>query len=389
MKRVLVVDDDRIQHRIVSRILSSAGVAVDCASDLSAARAYLLQHEYEALILDLSLRGESGIEVLHFAVEAGQKPRIVFISVLDQRIRMASSQVARQLGLPVCGTLSKPFTVAELMELLQAPIPTLQGECQPQAVQPTGHDLAVALGSGEVFVQFQPQIELATGALAGFEALARWSSPTLGVVGPDIFIPLAEETGLIDQLTDFVLQQALAACADLRAKGITTTAAVNLSPLCLKDDHLADRIDTLLRGFNLPASSLTLELTETYEATEASAIEQLTKFRIRNIGLSMDDFGTGHSTLLSLLRLPFSELKIDKSFVLLLGIDPEAEKIVRATVAMARELGLRTVAEGVETQAIATALAGMQCNVGQGWYFGRPGTAADLIERYGSAALLS
>jgi EAL domain-containing protein (putative c-di-GMP-specific phosphodiesterase class I) len=160
--------------------------------------------------------------------------------------------------------------------------------------------------------------------------------------------------------------------------------AVNLSPVCLQDSGLPDQIEALLAANGLSPGNLVLEVTESHAVSDPKVIELLTRLRMRGIGLSIDDFGTGHSTLLSLLRMPFSELKIDRSFVLALGVDPEAEKIVRTTIAMARELGLRSVAEGVETEAVADVLGGMGCDVGQGWLYGKPTVVSELLRFVGA-----
>jgi len=198
---------------------------------------------------------------------------------------------------------------------------------------------------------------------------------------PDMFVPLAERVGLIVPLTFRIMRAALEACGRWRVRYPDCCVAVNISPLVLVDPALPDEIDKLLTETGLGPGALIAEITESSViANPVMAAEILTRLRIKGIELSIDDFGTGHSSLLALLRLPFSELKIDRSFISQCDTDPEAWKIVRATISMARELGLRVVAEGIETGAVADQLRDVGCDVGQGWYFARAMSEADLIE---------
>jgi len=385
-QRALVVDDEHMQLIIQSRMLAAIGFEADCAQSLAEARSHLERQRYDVLLLDLSLRDEDSLSLLHAAVQIGQAPRVMFISGMDRRVRAAAARVAQGLRLPIAGTLSKPVERKELVRLLAATAPARAGPDQATRVPPTPQQLAAALDAGDIFPLYQPKVSLATGALVGVEALARWTSVEHGIVPPDVFIPMAEAHGLIGRVTEAIMTQALAGCARLRAGGAWCSVAVNLSAACLHDPGLTEWIDEALRASQLPPGALTIELTESCAVGDAAAAEILTRLRIRGFELSIDDFGTGHSSLLSLLRLPFSELKIDKSFVLACLEDPEAQKIVRATVALARELGLRTVAEGIETQPLADALQRFGCEVGQGWLFGRPTEVELLLTRFGAAS---
>ncbi len=371
-RRLLVVDDERIQRMIVTRGVGALGFQADAAATLDEASALLGRHGYDAVLLDLSLGESEGISLLQAVRDNVADPAVIFISALDQRVRSASTRLAASLGVRVAGALHKPVAQAELAALLGA-LP-VRAPSRPGAVCPAPglDELAQAVHGGEIAVQFQPKVRLADGHVAGMEALARWQPAGGGMVSPDIFVPMAEENGLIVPLTLHVLRHALACCRRWRAAHPACSVAVNFSPLVLADPALPDAIDAALRESGLGPGALVAEITEgTVIRSPVIAAEVLTRLRIKGISLSIDDFGTGHSSLLTLLRLPFSELKIDRSFVAQCDTDAEAWKIVRAIVSMARELGLTVVAEGIERQVIADMLRSIGCHLGQGWLFGR------------------
>jgi EAL domain-containing protein (putative c-di-GMP-specific phosphodiesterase class I) len=245
--------------------------------------------------------------------------------------------------------------------------------------QPTEAELRNAIEQHDIVTAFQPKVTLANGKPVGVEALARWRHPLHGQVPPDVFIPLAEQTGLIVPLTRSVLADSLAACQRWRTRHPSCGVAVNISPLVLTEPDLPDEIEALLAAHALAPGAVIAEVTEsTFIANPLPAIEVLTRLRIKGIGLSMDDFGTGYSSLLTLLRLPFTELKIDRSFIASCETDEEAWKIIRATISLARGLGLSVVAEGVETDSVIERLRAAGCHVGQGWRFGRPMSESEL-----------
>lgn len=240
--------------------------------------------------------------------------------------------------------------------------------------------LREGLASGHIYAAFQPKVSLETGALVGVEALARWDSPRLGMVAPDVFIPMAQREGLIAELSALILREALEACVQFRRHAPGITMAVNIAPSLLADPTLPDQIDRALCAAGLPPSALVAEITESQAITDtAGAAITLGALRSRGINCAIDDFGTGHASLLSLLRLPFSELKIDRAFVTNCATDRDAETIVRATLGLAREMQLHVVAEGIETQDAETMLMALGCATGQGFHYGHAVSRADII----------
>jgi diguanylate cyclase (GGDEF)-like protein len=242
-------------------------------------------------------------------------------------------------------------------------------------------ELRHAIEGDEFTLHFQPKANLHTGRVDGVEALVRWVHPERGMIPPDEFIPLAEQTGVIKPLTAWVLDKALGQCRAWRDSGLDLTVAVNLSVRNLLDAHLPESIADLLRRHELPPSALELEITEsTIVADQVRALDVLTRLNGMGIGLSVDDFGTGYSSLAYLKDLPVSELKIDRKFVNNMTEDGDDAFIVRSTIDLGRNLGLQVVAEGVETEAVWNQLAELGCDVAQGYYLARPLPAAELTD---------
>jgi len=244
-----------------------------------------------------------------------------------------------------------------------------------------------AAGRGELLLHFQPQIDLRSGALAGVEALVRWQHPQLGLVSPGQFIPLAEEVGLIGEIGDWVLREACAQMVAWEAQGLRVPRiAVNLSVQQIEDPQHMARVAQALARSGLAGARLELEVTESLIMRQPEQAQRhLRELLALGIEFAIDDFGTGHSSLAYLRRLPLHRLKIDQSFVRDIGEDAGGEAIVRAVIALARALGLHTVAEGVEQPHQAEFLRRAGCDTVQGYHFGRPMPAAQLLERWRDA----
>lgn len=240
-------------------------------------------------------------------------------------------------------------------------------------------ELRAAIGAEQLRLHFQPKIELKRGRVVGVEALVRWQHPTRGLLFPDTFIPLAERTGLINQLTRWVLQAALRQGLELAAAGMGLDLSVNLSARNLHDPKFADELLALVRGSGFPLERLTLEITETAIMAEpARAKAVLGKLRSAGIQLSMDDFGIGQSSLTYLKDLPITKMKIDKSFVI--GFEqPQNVAIVRSAIDLARNMGLRVTAEGIEDEATFLSLRKLGCHLGQGYFFSKPLSPPALV----------
>jgi diguanylate cyclase (GGDEF)-like protein/PAS domain S-box-containing protein len=243
-------------------------------------------------------------------------------------------------------------------------------------------ELPRALASDELVLHFQPKFDLRKGTIAGAEALVRWQHPARGLLYPDAFLSLAEQTGLMQLITLRVLDEALRQCAAWRAQGISIPVAVNLSARDLMDPELPNTVERLLHRWNVDPSELQLELTERIVTTDPGHLsEVLAGIRAKGIELSLDDFGTGSSSLSRLRELPVNELKIDKSFVFAMSRgDPRDAAIVRTILTLAQDLGLRVLAEGIESDLDRQRLKAWGCDQGQGFALARPMPAEQLTE---------
>ena len=240
-------------------------------------------------------------------------------------------------------------------------------------------ELRHGMAAGEVTVAYQPKLDLRSGQITDAEALVRWCHPVDGPIPPDRFIPLAESSGVISEVTDFVLRTVVADCARLRATGRQMCAAINISATDIATPGFVDKVKTVLGEFEVEACNLAFEVTESaIIRSTATAISVLTELRELGIRLSIDDYGTGQSTLSYLKELPVHELKIDKSFVTSICGNSNDEIMVRSTIHLAHELGLQVVAEGIEDQTSARLLKSLGCDYAQGYFIGKPMTFDEL-----------
>ncbi|MBI3810613.1 MAG: EAL domain-containing protein [Nitrospirae bacterium] len=247
-------------------------------------------------------------------------------------------------------------------------------------------ELRQAIEQNQLFLHYQPKIDLKTRRVIGVEALVRWKHPEHGFIPPDEFIPPAERTGLIKPLTLWIFNKAQRQCLACRREGIPLTMAVNLSARNLLDPHLPDQFVKLLRASSGASEGLELEITESaIMADPARALESITRLRALGIRFSIDDFGIGYSSLAYLKKLPVDSIKIDKSFVINMAKNQNDTVIVRSTIDLAHNLGLKVIAEGVENQDIWDRLSALGCDEAQGYYMGRPMPAEDLTRWLGES----
>jgi EAL domain-containing protein (putative c-di-GMP-specific phosphodiesterase class I)/CheY-like chemotaxis protein len=371
-QRLLVIDDQRLDRAIASHAATQTGFHATGAGSIKETLSLLESGaRFDFVVLDLSLGSEDGLEVLPLLARFNPEAILVLASGFDGRVLGASQRLASSLGLLVAGVLRKPILPTALQRLLRQ-TPYARTHCADAALSIPPEQIRLAIAAGEIVPWFQPKTSLSTGTIVGAESLARWVRADGRSVSPSVFIPVSEQNGLVEALTETILDQSLAACARWRVKRPDCRVAVNISPLLLSDPGLPDQIECKLQAHGVPPGALVLEITESNGIPDTPcAIEILTRLRIRGVNLAVDDFGTGHSSLLSLVRMPFNEMKIDQAFVREAVTDRDSRKVVRASASLGRELGLNVVAEGVETDAIAQLALDAGCHVGQGWLYGR------------------
>jgi EAL domain-containing protein (putative c-di-GMP-specific phosphodiesterase class I)/ActR/RegA family two-component response regulator len=382
--RLLVVDDQPDILEFVGQVAESLGFEVRRASNARACRETLRDFKPTLVILDLQMPATDGIELIRELGSLGTRASILISSGMNQRVLASAEQLGVTHGLAMVGILQMPFMLADLEAILA------QHQQAPRV--PTEEELRRAIDRAQLLVHYQPKSTLRDGRwqMIGVEGLIRWQHPDLGLVYPDAFIPLAEQTGLIAALTDFVLQEGVRQLGTWRAKGVELDLAVNLSPRLVRDLDFPDRLTELMQDHRLNNSRLTLEITETAALEDpARTRDILTRLRVKNFGLSLDDFGTGYSSLTQLYRMPFNELKIDKSLGIELHQSREARMIVRSLVELAHNLGLKVCTEGVETAAALQFLEIAGSDFVQGYFLGRPVPAAAIPLALSSTSALA
>lgn len=371
--RLLLIDDEPAFGTIVKRVAQGCGFEVVVTEDAPAfTNAARLWHP-TVIMLDLKIPGSDGIQLLR-ALAADKCPaHIVLSSGADAKVLESAMQLGRERGLNMGEVLQKPMRADNLRERLCGlkRLPKLQ----------LSTDLSRAIAGGELFLEFQPQLDCRSSRITGVEALVRWLHPTHGIVPPDQFVGLAEEMGLMGGLTDWVVSTAAAQAARWRAEQVALDVAVNISARDVEDLEFPDRLEQLCRDAGLDPAFMTVELTETSAMRPAvQMMDVLTRLRLKGFKLSIDDFGTGYSSLVQLQKMPFSEIKIDKSFVLRMASNHGCKVIVEIVIDLARKLGLTSVAEGVEDQMALDSLREMGCDAAQGYHVSRPLPADRVVE---------
>lgn len=380
-KRLLVVDDDPRVIRLLLRVakkLGFEGSAISNPADFD--RAYE-EAVPDVLLLDLSMPGVDGVELLRRLGERGSTSAIFVISGVDSRVLDTTILLGAELGLNMTGAFTKPIDIELLRSRLTDLRPVSAARNGPRCNSIDEASLRHAIESDELEAFYQPQVNLKSGKACGVEVLVRWRHPELGRVSPDRFIPLAEQTGLIAPLTYRVVEIALADVSRWEGVSDELNLAVNFSPTLLDDLELPDRLAAMLKKRRFRTSRLVLEVTETAAMEDsAKSMDILTRLRIKGFGLSIDDFGTGSSSLTQLYRLPYEEIKVDRSFVGKVTTDREAAAIVRSTIDLGHSMSLRVVAEGIEDQETLDWLVDLGCDIGQGYYLSKPISAEAFTE---------
>jgi EAL domain-containing protein (putative c-di-GMP-specific phosphodiesterase class I) len=380
--RTLLIDDDPFALKVLERQLRQQG-CTDIVAHQSARSALMALEQPGAevglLFCDLQMPDIDGVEFVRHLARIGYRGGLALVSSEDQRILQTVSTLAQAHGIRVLGACRKPVASIELARILALDA-TAPAQCTRAAVPDLpAEELRRAIAAGELRNHYQPKVDMASGALVGAEALVRWHHPALGMVYPDRFIGTAERHGLIDALTHAVLASALEQASTWRRAGLNIQVAVNVSMDNLSALDFPDVVADAVTAAGAPAHSLVLEVTESrLMENPRAALDILSRLRLKRIGLSIDDFGTGHSSLAQLRDIPFNELKLDRSFVHGADADVARKTIVKAALQMAHQLGMKVVAEGVEDQADWDLLHALGCDVAQGYYIAKPMPGEEL-----------
>ncbi len=366
--RLLVIDDQQELCEFIAEVAKRLGFEALAVTEPDVFKRAFLDFSPTVVVLDLQMSGADGIELLRYLGNQGAKAQVLVASGMDQRVLSTAEQVGRAQGLNMLGALQKPIMLGDLEAVLR--------KTMKPSVGITAADLEQALARHELRVFYQPKARhCANGRwlVEGVEALARWQHPLRGFIPPPVFIGIAESSGLIRQLTEQVVEMAMRQTAAWHVLGLPLAVAINLSPRLLNDRTFPDLAERLAAKYEVDPQFITFEITESAAMSDPdTTMDVLTRLRVKNFGLSIDDFGTGYSSLKQLYLMPFSELKIDISFVRDVCHRDEARVMVETMVLLAHKLGLTACAEGVETQDVLDFLAQAHCDRVQGYLIGKP-----------------
>ncbi len=381
---VMVVDDSSMHRYSAHLCLRAFGInqIYEAANGkLAIDQLVQLPQIPAVMLLDLEMPVMDGIEVLQQLAQLPHKPAVVLASSSDEVLISAVATMAEALGINLLGAFRKPVNAVELADALtsyNAAIYQLDQVHTPVATDV--EQLKTALDRAKIQVYYQPKIDLESMKVAGVEALARWKNPQGDWIPPGVFIPLAEEHGLIGDLTLSVLDQVLQDMNGWWDQGQYIPVAINLSAKSLAEFNLANEIIQRVIRQGIPAHFITFEITESALVIDLpSALATISRLRLKGFGISIDDYGTGFSSMQQLSRFPFSELKIDRSFIQGAPARQYIRNILKSAVEMGQRLGITTVAEGVETEAELHLLKSLGCKQAQGFLLARPMPGRELM----------
>lgn len=383
----LIVDDDPVILELTSRILSSARVSnIHTAHDGLEALKQLSVNRIpcDIIICDLSMPGMNGVEFIEHLSGVDFSGGILLLSGKDNRLLETVSELARVHRLNVIGTISKEHLVTEMIDrIVQNYVPFHVSGIRPAPTVITEEELREGLAGSALKAYYQPKIDIRKGSIRGVEVLSRWQHPSEGILPPSSFIRLAESTGLIHELTYSVYEMAVKQIREWQQSSMDLNFSINISANSLVKPEFYRFIVNCLNEHGLDPGIVLLEVTEREIMIDVTqSLASLMNLRMQNFGLSIDDFGTGYSSMEKLKMIPFTELKLDHSFVTDVANRPSAQAILESSIALGRKLNMEIVAEGVETRADWDLVSVLGCDYVQGFYCARPMPAEDLYEFY-------
>jgi EAL domain-containing protein (putative c-di-GMP-specific phosphodiesterase class I)/CheY-like chemotaxis protein len=383
-EHILVVDDSTDAAEFVAEVCETMGCAVEIAGKWDVFLERYARFDPRVIVLDLILPDVDGVEILHYLGARGATASIVLVSGADPQTIDSARRLAESHNLHVTGVLQKPIDLRSLRQALRAALDRAgrpETTLGPRAVSNSGDPPGVmaaaevrrAISEGEIVPYYQPKVRLHPDpSIDAVEILARWNHPEHGLLGPAAFVPIVEQDReLASEMTLTILNHALRDLASVPREP-PLDLSINLPVACIDDHVLPERLAVACGLAGVERSRLTVEVTEhTRISAQFDAAEVLTRFRLKGFGLSMDDYGTGYSTLAQLVRLPFNELKVDQAFVADIGRHKQSELVIESTVAMAHRLGLEVCAEGVETLEALRFVRAAGCDTMQGFFVSR------------------
>jgi len=379
---ILALDDEPFMLKLLARILASQGFTrvTTCDNGQAALESFDAPGTPPDLILlDLNMPGMDGVEFLRHLVKRDYAGSLILVSGENERTLQSAEKLVQAHQLTVLGHLGKPVRPERLLALIQEWTPASPNDIRAAKKVYSAEEVASAITHGELVNYYQPKVEVATGKVVGVEALVRWRHPVDGMVFPDQFIGAAEAGNLIDSLTHVVMAGALAHARIWKDAGLGLRVAINVSMDNLAALDFADVVVAQAAAAGVAPQDLILEVTESRLMEDVKApLDILTRLRLKRFRLSIDDFGTGHSTLKQLSDIPFDELKVDRSFVHGAGANETVRAIYGASLKLAQQLGMEVVAEGVEDRIDWEFLRSTGCDLAQGYFIAKPMRAIEI-----------
>lgn len=381
-RKLLVVDDEPDYCEFVCYVAEVAGYQTVFTSQPEQFLA-LYSDDISVIVLDLSMPTMDGIEIIRQLADQQNSASLILLSGLDESLLHSASKIARGRGINVLATFTKPVSYDVLLEVLN------KADGSDDRSQAIAHstlsfdasELQSALSDQQIFPHYQPKVAMDSRRVIGVEALARWKHPQKGLLLPNAFIHEFEKQGLIKALSDLMLDRAIEQCAQWNQQGLQFHVAVNLSPKMLNDLDFPGQLMERVQRHGVNPAQLVLEVTESALFDELIlSLDILTRLRMKGFRLSIDDYGTGYSSMSQLMSVPFTELKIDRAFVVDADTDREARLICESTIDLAHKLNMEVVAEGIETQTVFDIVQQLGCDVAQGYLISRPLAIANFAQ---------
>lgn len=368
--------------KTLSKMLESMGltsiIQTDNAQDALKYIANRNNH-IDVVISDLNMPEMDGIQLLRHFGSLGMSFSVILVSGEDPRLLDSVTTLAEQQHLSILGALHKPVRKADLEKLLRDYNPVQRETPDGPGAMVFADELQSAIINEDLTVFFQPQISVSDGQIIGLEALARWNHPEKGWIPPGVFIGIAEKYNMIQEITDLVFQKSITEAARLRGMGFDITVSINFSAQILSSLELPEVLCETLASSGVEPRHVVLEVTESTLADDMSVtLDILTRMRLKGFGLSIDDFGTGFSSMEQLRQIPFTELKIDRSFVHQASGNKASRAILESSIALAKKLNIDCVAEGVENQEDWDLITQLGCESVQGYFIAKPMPASEF-----------
>ncbi|WP_039988848.1 EAL domain-containing response regulator [Vibrio owensii] len=367
----MVIDDHPLQITLLKQMLLRHDVDVASFDDVDKAIAHAKSTNIDIIFCDLQMPNKDGIDMMEMLNQIGYRGKVVLVSAMELTIVTAVRAMCETFSFEVLGKLLKPYDESQVVEMLRrSGLEPAKNTHFQQDIYVQDQEFLFALAEGKVKNYYQPLADANSGEIIGYEALARWFHPIYGVLAPHNFLSIVERCHLSAELFDAVFSNAL---YDMKNRGLKQHVSLNVDHDNLEDAEFANQFIARCQEHGISPDRFTIEITErdTFQ-TSPALYKNLLKFRMNGVTISIDDFGTGSSSLEKLAQLPFNELKIDRSFVQGLVHDPKKKNIVLAICALAKSLNISVVAEGVEDEVTLEAMRQYTVDVCQGYYIDKP-----------------